>query len=118
MGPEGSRRLRLEVAARRPGDTLVIRGAFAQAANGGGASIEFAASCAASVDVTVLNVAGRVVRRLVQEREVAAGATALSWDGRDDTGTRLPGGRYLIRITAHTDEGQQASAITSLALGR
>ena len=118
MGRDGARRLQLEVRRRRAGETLALTGAVAQAAGGAGATIEFVASRAARVDVTVVNVAGRTVRRLAGERDVGAGPTSLAWDLCNDAGTRLPNGRYLIRITARTEDGQQASAVTSLAVGR
>ena len=49
--------------------------------------------------LTVFDAAGRVVRRLCNER-LSAGAHALPWDGRDDGGARVPGGVYMYRLDA------------------
>ncbi|HOX24245.1 MAG TPA: FlgD immunoglobulin-like domain containing protein [Candidatus Krumholzibacteria bacterium] len=51
------------------------------------------------VKATVYDVAGRRVRSL-PPRALAAGANDVIWDGRDDRGRDVPGGVYLIRVTA------------------
>ena len=43
---------------------------------------------------------GQPVRTLALDRAYAAGAHALSWDGRDESGAPAPGGIYLVRVTA------------------
>ena len=67
--------------------------------------------------VRVLNLAGRVVRTL-PESAGARGVNTLSWDGRSDQGSALPGGLYLVRIVAHDASGQQASAVATCNLVR
>ena len=42
----------------------------------------------------------------------------LLWDGRGQTGTRVPNGRYLVRITARGDDGQQSQSVAPLLLRR
>jgi hypothetical protein len=48
------------------------------------------------VQLYVYDVAGRLVRRLVDEHQ-AAGAYRMTWDGRNTSGTRVSTGVYFIR---------------------
>ena len=56
----------------------------------------------APVSVTVYDVRGRVVRRLVQGQRYGAGMYRLSWDGRGDSGSLAPKGVYLVELTEGT----------------
>jgi hypothetical protein len=58
-------------------------------------SIDAGASGEQSVDV--LDLAGRLVRRLDQAR-YAPGARVLRWDGAGNDGSRLPSGVYVVRV--------------------
>ena len=49
--------------------------------------------------LTVLDVAGRPVRTLLQG-ETAAGTHRVEWDGRDGQGTTLPAGVYYIGVSS------------------
>lgn len=62
----------------------------------------------AVVDVTVLDVRGRLVQRLAGVR-LAGGTAAITWNGRDREGRKLSAGVYLVRATT---EG--ASAVTRM----
>jgi hypothetical protein len=53
-----------------------------------------------SVHAVIMDVAGRVVRRL-EVAETPAGRVALLWDGRDDRGRALPGGSYWARVQSN-----------------
>ncbi len=97
--------------------TLAI-GTLTTAATEGRAQIMYTLSQDASVDVEVLNIAGVTVRRVVTDRAQEAGPRQVTWDGRNTSGTKAPAGRYIIRIRARTDDGQQVSAIRSLQLER
>jgi hypothetical protein len=55
---------------------------------------------ATRVTARVYGIAGNRVRTLALDRAYAAGAHALSWDGRDESGAPAPGGIYLVRVTA------------------
>lgn len=56
--------------------------------------LEAATPCRAELyDIT-----GRRVRRLA-DRLLPAGVSVLPWDGRDDTGARMPRGVYFVRVT-------------------
>jgi hypothetical protein len=79
-----------------PGPTLVLRpgtpNPFARTT-----SIRFDLPAAARVRLTVLDVAGRTVRRL-DDATFPAGAHATVWDGTDDHGVRVRGGVYFARL--------------------
>jgi len=54
---------------------------------------------ASRVTLTVYNVSGRVVRRLVDE-PLSAGPHSVVWNGRDDLGKSLASGIYFARLAA------------------
>ncbi len=97
--------------------TLAVTAAAA-APSRAGASISFGLSTQATIAIQVLNIAGRVVATVDPGTPTQAGPVTRAWSGRSDTGTRVPAGRYLVRITARTPDGQQTSAVTSLVLPR
>ena len=53
----------------------------------------------AHVTIDVFNIAGRLVRTLVNETQ-PAGVKAVSWDGTNDTGEKVASGIYMYRMTA------------------
>jgi hypothetical protein len=61
--------------------------------------LDFSTSHTGRVQITVVDVAGRVVRRLVDATKTA-GPHALSWDGLREDGTRVPAGIYFVRMAA------------------
>lgn len=64
-----------------------------------GTVIRFALPADGAVELAVYNLAGQKVAALV-DGERQAGAYAVRWDGRDDTGRSLASGLYLYRIKA------------------
>jgi len=64
------------------------------------ARISYALPKASSVDLTVYNISGQVVRCLVSEPSKAPGRYSMRWDGRNDQGHRVPGGVYFYRLKA------------------
>ncbi|NPV48464.1 MAG: hypothetical protein HPY69_16110, partial [Armatimonadetes bacterium] len=56
-------------------------------------------SAAASVRATITNMAGIVVAEL-PARDLEAGISTLSWNGVGTSGSKVPGGVYLVRVTA------------------
>lgn len=48
-------------------------------------------------ELAVFDVTGRKVRSLI-DGEISAGEQSVSWDGRDDQGTVLPRGVYVVRL--------------------
>ncbi|MBM3473142.1 MAG: hypothetical protein FJX75_07750 [Armatimonadetes bacterium] len=79
-----------------------------------GAQIALNLSSAATVDATVLNLAGRPVKQLVRGRDCAQGTTTLVWTGQTDTGLSAPSGTYLVAVEARTEDGRQSRALARI----
>jgi hypothetical protein len=60
-------------------------------------TVRFASPRAGSVKLRIFDVAGRVVRTLV-DGALPAGRHALTWDGRDDEGRETTAGVYFVRL--------------------
>ncbi|MGC9318784.1 MAG: FlgD immunoglobulin-like domain containing protein, partial [Armatimonadota bacterium] len=114
-GEGGSRRFRLEIADR-DGAGLMITGASAGGA--GPVTVSYTLSAQAQVGIEVLNIAGRRVTTLASGEPQAAGVQSVAWNGRSSAGTLCPAGRYLVRINARADSGQQVQALVPLSLER
>jgi len=84
----------------------------------GGAQVVFTLSSDATVTVRVLNIAGRQVRTLAQDRACASGANSLLWDGRSDSGLAAPAGTYLLNVQARSASGGESRAVAVLPLRR
>ena len=68
-----------------------------------GFSLEVELSVSALLQVTVYDLAGRVMRRL-PEYEAPAGIFSLFWNGLDDCGRRVPDGVYLCSVSGSGGE--------------
>jgi len=75
-----------------------------------GVAVTYSLSAAAAVEITVTNVAGRVVARIPGGLQESGAHTAL-WSGRGVMGTRVPGGRYLFQVTAADADGNKTTAL-------
>jgi hypothetical protein len=64
--------------------------------------LAFAMPSTGPARLTVLDVTGRAIRTLV-DGEVAAGRSAVEWDGRDQSGRAATSGVYFFRIEAAGD---------------
>jgi len=80
-----------------------------------GADIIFVLAAPAAVSVEVLNLAGRPVASVCRERPFRAGLQRLPWNRLGLNGARVPGGRYLVRVTATRGAAAQ-SALSALSL--
>jgi hypothetical protein len=100
------------------GDGALAINTLSAGAADGRAQIVYSLSQDAAVDLEVLNIAGVTVRRILAGRAQQAGPQQVTWDGRNASGTHAPAGRYLIRVTARSADGQQVSGIRSLHLQR
>ena len=69
----------------------------------GGTRIRLAIPEAGTVEVSILDVAGRRVRQIAGGR-FAAGGVEARWDGRNDAGDSMPAGVYLYRVRAGARE--------------
>lgn len=91
---------------------------IAHQAPAGNVAIRCQALSPGRVNVQVLNIAGRVVATIATDRPVEPGSNLLLWNGRSRTGTKLPPGRYLVKIAATAQTGPQQQMIVPLWLGR
>jgi len=112
----GQRRFTLEVAPKTNG-SLVVTGASA-VETGQGVALSYVLAQPAQVTVQVTNVAGRTVRTLGTGTVAAAGANTAVWNLCSDSGTRVPRGRYLLRVTAAAEDGQQNTTMVSVQVKR
>jgi flagellar hook assembly protein FlgD len=71
-------------------------------------SIRFDMPSAGAAELTVHDVAGRLVKRLVRGR-LPAGTHLTVWDGADEQGVRVPGGVYFARL--RVDDALRSSRI-------
>jgi hypothetical protein len=108
-GGSTERHLRLSVAPRTDRG-LVISTASAQP-TGAAVTLAYSVSRPCSVSVSVLNIAGRLVRRLCADRVVPEGANVHTWDLRSQGGSRVPAGLYLLSIDAKAENGQCVRSI-------
>jgi flagellar hook assembly protein FlgD len=60
------------------------------------------------VELNVLSLNGKPIRRLPQGGVSIQGLNRTAWDGRDSEGRVVPAGTYLIELTARTDIGEVA----------
>jgi len=60
--------------------------------------IEYTLPESAVVELGIYDVSGRLVRRLIFEAHMEAGAHAALWDGQDDAGQAVGSGVYLCRL--------------------
>jgi len=105
------------VVDRRDGGVLAVTGLTATS-SGSTAGISYTLSQAAAVSVEVRNISGVLVRQLIAGEAQEAGVSSVLWDLRNARGTVVPAGRYLVRVTARTEDGQQTSAIGALMIQR
>jgi len=98
--------------------SLAATGVTAAMAGGGNVEVRVTLSAAATVDADVVNMAGRQVGTICRAREMETGSAVVLWGATSDRGTRLPSGRYLIRVSARAEDGQQTGAIAPLQLVR
>ena len=91
---------------------------IAQQAPAGNIEIRCQMLAAGHVAVDVLNIAGRVIATVVTDRPLEPGINILLWNGRSRTGTKVPPGRYLVRITATSQAGPRQQMIVPLWVGR
>ncbi|MBD3292798.1 MAG: hypothetical protein GF393_07715, partial [Armatimonadia bacterium] len=110
-GPEGvSRKLQIRMR-KRSSQPLIVAGMSAMQGTSGSAEIVFTLSNSADVQVEVLNIAGRKIATLADGETAPAGLSTCGWNGRSGSGTLVPGGRYLVRVSARADDGQQVQTL-------
>lgn len=70
--------------------------------------LQFSLDAPGAVDLTVHDIAGRPVRRLLVAAGRSAGDHTVTWDGRDDNGRLLPSGKYFCRLRAGAEAAARA----------
>jgi hypothetical protein len=116
-GAGSARRFRLEIDPNAQG-ALLISSLTAASTRGGTYDIGFNLSAGAAVTAGVYNIAGRLVAKVAQAQQLARGRASLTWNARSVHGTVAPSGTYVLRVTARTEDGEQASAVTTLHMRR
>jgi DNA-binding beta-propeller fold protein YncE len=66
-------------------------------------ALMFRLAQATRVEVDILDVSGRRVRRVTSAR-LEQGVRRVTWDGRDEAGAAVPAGVYLARVRAGADQ--------------
>jgi hypothetical protein len=61
-----------------------------------GAAISWTLPRGGAIDLTIVDLEGRLVRRLVHESAAGAGAASVTWDGRHDDGRAAAAGVYWV----------------------
>lgn len=87
----------------------------AQGTRGRGVSVALTLTGPAEVHVVVRGLRGGVMKEL-SARADSAGPLALSWDGTDAAGRRVPAGTYLIEATAQSPNGALARTVRTVQL--
>jgi len=70
----------------------------------GSTRVDFAVRSPGPVDVSVHDLAGRIVRRLVKGEAFEAGIRSITWDGKGDDGDESPPGLYYVRVRSGGEE--------------
>ncbi len=69
-----------------------------------GPTMRFDLKEAVSAEILIYSVDGRLVRRLSEA--LPSGESSLTWDGRDDRGSRAASGVYFARVQANGETGK------------
>jgi hypothetical protein len=73
-------------------------------------AIAFSLAHEVDVDMRVYDLAGRVVRTVL-EQQLGPGRHQVMWDGRDDAGRRVSHGIYMLRLRAGAFEARRKLAL-------
>jgi hypothetical protein len=118
MGAYGGTPTASKPAATGTSAALTVSAASAQGLAGGRQALVFTLSAPASVQVEIVNLAGRPIRELPAGDTTPAGVNTLFWDGLSSARTPVPNGVYLIRLVARTADGTQAQALVTCTVRR
>jgi hypothetical protein len=66
------------------------------------------------MEVTIYDLSGRMVQKMVEQRLVSTGEYAIGWDGRDVSGGRVPPGIYYARLRLAADKGGLSTSQTEV----
>ena len=74
--------------------------------------ISFALPVASSVDLKVYNVAGQLVKSLVDGQQIPAGLHMVRWDGTNNNGEKVASGIYFYKISAGDFQATKKMVVT------
>ncbi len=97
-GGVGIQALEVPTAGTSTGGTLRLYAGQPNPFRSSGTTIRYALPAASAVRLVVYDVTGRVVKQLQDSPRESAGAHAVAWDGRDESGHTVPGGVYFYRL--------------------
>ena len=66
------------------------------------------------MEVTIYDLSGRMVQKMVERRLISTGEYAIGWDGRDVSGGRVPPGIYYARLRLAADKGGLSTSQTEV----
>ena len=84
----------------------------------GSVQLAYTVNVAASVTAEVHNIAGRTVARLGTQGATPGAAQTFRWNCRGLYGAPVPNGRYILRLTATTENGQAAQSVAAFNVRR
>jgi flagellar hook assembly protein FlgD len=115
-GPTGSRRFKITATKSGAGRLMIAN--LVAAPSRGAASISFALTRGADVEVQVQSLNGRMIRRLTTRARSDAGINTVTWDLKDNGGRRVPRGMYIVQVTARDPDGEYTRAVVPLTTSR
>lgn len=96
------------------GKVVTAAGGYSKISGGNAGQLSYElAKDASSVDIKISDASGKLVR-VLQRTDVASGANAINWDGRDSSGSRLPDGEYTFEVAAIDSAGGPVQAKTKM----
>lgn len=93
------------------GSALAVQGVSTSEIADGGVTIAYTLSKAANVRAEIRNIAGVPIAQIGQVDAAGGVVQSMTWSGRNTSGAKAPAGRYLVQLTACTDEGQTVQTI-------
>lgn len=112
----GSRQVAIE-AAPQTSRARITSVSYAPG-RGGGGTLNLAVSAPLTVSVEVRGARGRLVRQVERATSRAAGAWAVTWDGRDEQGRPVPSGTYTVVVIGVSDTGEQVREVRTIQYRR
>lgn len=119
-GPTASRAFTITAEPRSGVSAFTITGLTVRStgvSRAVGAVISYNTTQNANVQVRVLKGTGEVVRTLVS-RAASTGNNSVTWDHKDNRGTALPAGTYLVEVKGSTTDGQNSRQVAPYLLVR
>ncbi len=84
----------------------------------GSVVVTYSVTAPCQATIRVLNISGRTVRTLVAGQPAAAGTNVVPWNLRNDAGSLVPSGAYLVSVEVVAENGQKVSNICPVRVVR